>query len=169
MEEIIYKPIGIVHTPFEDRKEVPRQAALARDIEAVVELFPGFEEGLSDLEGFSHIIILTHLHLSEDYSLKVVPPVDTRPRGLFATRGPRRPNPIGLCVVPLVKREGNRLHIRGADMVNGTPVLDIKPYIPRTDSVPDARIGWLEDIVEGLADRWSAGPLYPENDGGNSV
>ena len=158
MTKAVFTPIGIIRTPFKERKEVPRQAALVRHVEAVVELDPEYEEGLSDLEGFSHIILLTHLHLSEGFSLRARPPVDTEVRGLFAIRSPRRPNPIGFSVVRLEKIEGTRLHIRGADMVDGTPLLDIKPYIPRTDSWPEATLGWLEGIVEGLGDEWGAPP-----------
>lgn len=161
MEKIVYRPIGIIHTPFKEVKDAPRQATLAQDVEAVVELFPELQEGLSNLEGFSHIIILFHLHLSEGFSLKVTPSADTRLRGLFATRSPRRPNPIGLSVVRLVKIEENRLHIRGADMVDKTPVLDIKPYIPKTDSREDVRMGWLEDKIGGLGDTGGASRPSP--------
>jgi len=164
MKDIVFKPIGIIHTPFKDVKDVPRQAALSRDVEAVVDIFPELQEGVSDLEGFSHIIILFHLHLSEGFSLKVTPPVDTRPRGLFATRSPRRPNPLGLSVVRLVKIEGNRLHIMGADMIDKTPVLDIKPYIPGTDSREDVRMGWLENKIGDLGDTGDAGPFRQEKD-----
>ena len=152
MSGIVFKAIGVVRTPFKERKKLPRQAALARHVEAVVELDPEYVDGLSDLEGFSHIILLTHLHRSEGFSLRVTPPVDTELRGLFATRSPRRPNSIGFSVVRLENIEGNRLHIWGADMVDGTPLLDIKPYIPRTDSWSEASLGWLEGIVDGPGD-----------------
>ena len=117
---------------------------------AEVALDPEYVDGLKDLEGFSHIILLTHLHQTDGYRLHVTPYMDPGPRGVFATRIPGRPNPIGLSVVRLEKISGNVLHIRGVDMVDGTPLLDIKPYVPMFDAVTDARIGWLANRVDML-------------------
>jgi tRNA-Thr(GGU) m(6)t(6)A37 methyltransferase TsaA len=109
-----------------------------------VEIFPEFEEGLQDLGGFSHIILLYHFHMATGYRLKVVPFLDTKPRGLFATRAPKRPNPIGLSVVRLVGIEKSLISIQDVDLLNGTPVLDIKPYVPEFDELTQVRTGWLE-------------------------
>lgn len=153
MDEIIYHPIGIVHSPFKEPKGVPIQSSAAMDIEGSVEIFPEYADGLKDLDGFSHIVLLVHLHLSKGYSLIVVPYMDNEPRGVFATRAPRRPNPIGISVVRLVKIEGNILRIKGMDLVDGTPVLDIKPYVPHFELCDeDVRIGWLERRVHRLRD-----------------
>jgi tRNA-Thr(GGU) m(6)t(6)A37 methyltransferase TsaA len=110
-----------------------------------VELAPEFEAGLQDLEGFSHLILLYHFHQAQPgYELTVTPFLDDRPKGLFATRYPRRPNSIGLSVVRLVRREGRVLHVEGIDVLDGTPMLDVKPYVPKFDAVPEATLGWLE-------------------------
>jgi tRNA-Thr(GGU) m(6)t(6)A37 methyltransferase TsaA len=110
-----------------------------------VEVFPEFVPGLADLEGFSHVILLCHLHRSEGYRLRVIPFLDTELRGVFATRAPGRPNPIGLSVVKLLGIEENRLHVEDVDLLEGTPVLDIKPYVGEFDARPGARFGWLEE------------------------
>lgn len=140
---ITYHPIGIIHTPFREKTGTPIQPVAGRDVEGTIQLFPEFADGLLDLEGFSHIILLFHLHRAGPPRLRTIPFLDTTERGIFAIRGPSRPNPIGLSVVRLVRIEGDIIHIRDLDMLDGTPLLDIKPYIPRTDSHPDARIGWL--------------------------
>ena len=153
MDEIIYHPIGIVHSPFKEPEGVPIQSSAAMDIEGSVEIFPEYKDGLKDLDGFSHIVLLVHFHLSKGYSLIVVPYMDNEPRGVFATHAPRRPNPIGISVVRLVKIEGNLLRIKGMDMVDGTPVLDIKPYVPHFElNDEDVRIGWMERRVHKLRD-----------------
>jgi tRNA-Thr(GGU) m(6)t(6)A37 methyltransferase TsaA len=116
-----------------------------------VEIYPEFAEGLADIEGFSHLLLVYHLHLSEGYKLKVIPFADTVERGLFATRAPRRPNAIGVSVVKLERIEGNNLHIRGIDMVDGTPLLDIKPCVPHLYPSPDeVKIGWLDGKVDRM-------------------
>jgi tRNA (adenine37-N6)-methyltransferase len=161
--EVIFRPIGHIRSPFASRGEAPRQAALAREVEAVIEVLPELQEGLDDLDGFSHIIILYHLHLSQGFELKVVPPVDTKERGLFASRGPRRPNSIGLAVVKLERVEENRVFIRGVDMLNGTPVLDIKPYIPDLDSRPDATTGWVAETTQSLGVTKTPEPYIEED------
>lgn len=148
---IEYQPIGLVHSPFEDVEGIPIQPSRAKGVKGTVEVFQEFADGLSDLDGFSHIILLYHLHKSVDYRLKVVPFLDTEPRGLFATRAPSRPNPIGLSVVRLLGINENRLFIEGVDILNGTPVLDIKPYVGEFDGHGKVRIGWLESVRKGKA------------------
>jgi len=142
---IEYEPIGIVHSPFKEPEGAPIQPSRARGAVGTVEVFPEFIDGLCDLDGFSHIILLCHLHKSGRYRLKVVPFLDTSLRGLFATRAPSRPNPIGLSVVELVEIDGNTLTVRGIDFIEGTPVLDIKPYVGEFDDRAGVRTGWLEN------------------------
>ena len=143
--KITYHPIGIIRTPFKELQGMPIQPSGAKGVKGQVEIEADFAGGLQDIEGFSHIILLYHLHKAEGYSLLVVPFLDKRERGLFATRAPRRPNPIGLSVVRLVKREGNVLHVEDVDILDGTPLLDIKPYVPTFDPPAD-RLGWLEEL-----------------------
>ena len=137
-------PIGIIQTPFKDIDGMPVQPSGARDVPGQLVLDPQYEAGLCDLDGFSHLILLYHFHLSKGYSLTVKPFLDTVKRGLFSTRAPRRPNPIGLSIVRLNRIDGRILHILDVDMVDGTPLLDIKPYVPTFDVRSDARAGWLE-------------------------
>jgi len=144
MDEIRYHPIGVVHSPLRADDHVPPRPVRSRGIEAIVEVFPEYAEGLTDLEGFSHIVLLCHLHLSTGFSLTVKPPSDTVTHGLFATRSPRRPNPIALSVVRLQRRDGTKLHVIDADLIDGTPVLDIKPYFPATSAADEVRTGWHE-------------------------
>jgi tRNA-Thr(GGU) m(6)t(6)A37 methyltransferase TsaA len=143
---ITYHPIGTIHTPFKSREGMPIQPTGAQGIRGRIEIDPAFEAGLGDLEGFSHIFLLYHLHLSDGYSLTVTPFMDDTPRGVFATRAPRRPNSIGLSIVRLVRVAGPTLHVEGVDVVDGTPLLDLKPYIPSLNP-PDetVHIGWLTD------------------------
>jgi len=143
--KVEYEPIGIVHSPFTEQQGTPIQPSRAKGVRGTIELDPEYAEGLSDLDGFSHIYVLFHLHRSEGFSLKVVPYLDTVPRGLFATRAPRRPNPIGLSIVDLVAIEGNLLTIENLDMLDGTPVLDIKPFVDRFDERREVRTGWLAE------------------------
>ena len=155
MEAIQYKSIGIIHSPFKDPKGMPIQPVGARGISGTIELQAEYEDGLKDLEGFSHIILIYHFHLSEGYSLRVKPFLDDTPRGIFSIRAPRRPNPIGVSVVRLERIEGKTLYISNVDIVDGTPLLDIKPYVPDFDGVENARIGWLEDRAKRAADKRS--------------
>jgi tRNA-Thr(GGU) m(6)t(6)A37 methyltransferase TsaA len=150
MDEIKYKPIGIIHSPFREHKGTPIQPAGGKDIEGTVEVFPEYAEGLKDVEGFSHIILIFHFHLSRGVSLKAKPYMDNEERGIFAIRGPRRPNPIGISIVRLVRIEENILHIKDLDMIDGTPLLDIKPYVPEFDIQEVVKIGWLEKNVHKL-------------------
>jgi len=143
-----FSPIGIIQTPFQDVKGMPIQPSGAKDIHGQVMLDEKYTEALSDLEHFSHIILLYHFHRSDGYSLKVKPFLDKKERGLFSTRAPRRPNPIGLSVVRLKKIKGNILYIKGIDVLDQTPLLDIKPYVPKFDSVTDVSLGWLEGVEE---------------------
>jgi len=151
MNNIRYKPIGVIHSPFKEPKGTPIQPAGAKGIEGTVEIFPEYAEGLKDIEGFSHIILLYHFHLSRGAALIVKPYMDSEAHGVFAMRGPSRPNPLGMSVVRLVRVEGNTLHIQDVDIVDGTPLLDIKPYVPGFDMREVHRIGWLEKRVHNLS------------------
>jgi len=151
MNEIKYKPIGVVRSPFKEPKGTPIQPVGAKNIDGTVELFPEYAEGLKDLEGFSHIILIYHFHLSKGASLKARPYMDNEAHGIFAMRGPSRPNPIGISVVRLVGIEENILHIRDVDIVDGTPLLDIKPYVPEFDTRKVEKMGWLEKSVHKLS------------------
>ena len=143
MQTISYTPIGVIHSPFRDVKGMPIQPAGAEGVEGNVEIEPEYAAGLKDIEGFSHIILIYHFHLSKGYSLDVKPFLDSESHGVFATRAPRRPNPIGISVVRLVKVEGNVIHIGDVDVVDGTPLLDLKPYVPEFDVRDTNRVGWL--------------------------
>ncbi|MFX1520782.1 MAG: tRNA (N6-threonylcarbamoyladenosine(37)-N6)-methyltransferase TrmO [Promethearchaeota archaeon] len=149
MEEITYKPIGIIYSPFKEPKGTPIQPTAAKGIDGKVEVFPEYVDGLQDLDGFSYIIILYHCHLATGFSLKVKPYLDDKLHGVFATRAPRRPNSIGLSIVNLIRIEENIIHIQDVDIIDETPLLDIKPYVPNFDirEVERIRIGWLEKSV----------------------
>jgi len=142
-EELRLKPIGVIHSPYREPGGTPIQAAFGGDVRGEVEVFSEYAEALDDLEGFERIYLIYWLHRSRSFRLKVVPYRDTVVRGLFATRAPNRPNPVGLSIVRLAGREGNRLQVEGVDILEGTPLLDIKPYIPLVDSHPDSRSGWF--------------------------
>lgn len=148
--DIIFRAIGTVHSPFTAPEGTPIQSGASGAAIGIVEVLPEYREGLQDLEGFSHIILLTYFHLTQGFSLKVKPFLDDQERGLFATRAPARPNPIGLSIVRLERVEGARLHIRDVDIVDGTPVLDIKPYVPKFDIRQDATSGWVTSRLENL-------------------
>lgn len=147
MDEVRYEPIGVVRSPFTETTGMPIQGVAAEDVAGRVEILPAYRDGLRDIEGFSHLILLYHLHLSWGPELTVTPFLDDEPRGVFATRSPRRPNPIGLSTVRLVGVDGSTLHIEDVDIVDGTPLLDIKPYVPHFDDREGARIGWFEGKV----------------------
>ncbi len=144
MQPVCYTPIGIIHSPFTEPAGMPIQPAGARGVAGQIHLDPAYAGGLADLDGFSHLILLYHFHRVEGFSLTVTPFLDDQSHGLFATRAPRRPNPIGLSVVRLVRVEGTVLHIEDVDVVDGTPLLDVKPYVPAFDAPPAERCGWLE-------------------------
>lgn len=139
-------PIGHVRSAQVVHHEAPRQSGLGRGAEGRIELVQGMQNGLPDLEGFSHLWVLFWCHLARGRPLQVKPPRDRRKRGVFATRSPQRPNPLGLSCVRLLRIEKRVLHIADHDLLDGTPVLDLKPYLPYCDSVPDARIGYVADL-----------------------
>lgn len=154
--KIEYAPIGIIRSPFKELEGMPIQPTGAAGVEGTVEVFEEFREGLKDLEGFSHLILLYHFHSSRGFELAVVPFLDTEPRGLFATRAPKRPNPIGLSVVQLDRIEEGILYIRNVDILDGTPLLDIKPYVPHFDApVTEIRTGWVRKARAAVSSRKS--------------
>jgi tRNA-Thr(GGU) m(6)t(6)A37 methyltransferase TsaA len=138
------RPIGHVRSEFRDTAEIPKGLGAKHEAEGSLEILPEFEAGLTDIEGFSHLIVIWAFDRSEGFELTATPPSDNRPHGVFATRSPRRPNPIGLTIVELVGRNGRTLQVRGIDMLDGTPILDIKPYLT---SVPPEQLrrGWLAE------------------------
>ena len=155
MPQTTFPHIGVVRSPFTNPKGMPIQPVGAKGIEGEVEVFEQYAEGLADLDGFSHIYLLYHFHKARGVELKVVPYMDTVERGVFATRSPLRPAHIGLSVVELVKAEGNRLLIRDVDMLDGTPVLDIKPYLHQFDSRENACTGWMNSNEREIRERRS--------------
>ena len=147
MDTIVYRPVGVVHSPLKKSYGAPIQSIAASDVEGVVEVLPQYIEGLRDIEGFSHLILIYHFHLSDKPSMIVRPHLDNGTHGVFATRAPIRPNPIGISVVRLVRVDGTKLHVTGLDILDGTPVLDIKPYVPQFDAIGIEKIGWLKDRI----------------------
>ena len=143
-KRIHYNPIGVIHSPFKQLVGIPIQTAFSKDGEGTVELFPQFKQGLKDLEGFSHIILIYHFHKSKGYDLLCRPFLDKVKRGLFATRAPSRPNPIGLSLVRLQGINDNVLQVSSLDVIDGTPLIDIKPYIPQFDAPKEVKVGWFE-------------------------
>ncbi|MCD6194806.1 tRNA (N6-threonylcarbamoyladenosine(37)-N6)-methyltransferase TrmO [bacterium] len=151
MEKINYVPIGIIHSSFKKPKGTPIQSSATEGVDGTIEVFPEYAEGLEDLEDFSHIILIYHFHLSKEPFLKVKPFMDNQIHGVFSTRAPSRPNPIGISIVRFVKIKGNILYIQDTDIVDGTPLLDIKPYVPEFDIREVEKIGWLEKNVHKLS------------------
>lgn len=139
------RPIGHVHSPFKTTSEIPKGLGAQHAAEGALEILPEFETGLTDIDGFSHLIVLWVFDRATGFDLIGTPPCDNRPHGVFATRSPRRPNPIGLTVVELLSRDGRNLRVRGVDMLDGTPILDVKPYL---SSIPaeNLRRGWLAEV-----------------------
>ena len=152
MQTVSYKPIGVIHSPFRDVKGMPIQPAGAEGVTGSVEIEPEYAAGLKDIEGFSHIILIYHFHLSKGYSLEVKPFLDDELHGVFATRAPMRPNAIGISVVRLVRLEGRVIHVADVDIVDGTPLLDLKPYVPEFDTRKTTRIGWLSKARRTVRD-----------------
>jgi tRNA-Thr(GGU) m(6)t(6)A37 methyltransferase TsaA len=150
MNTIHYRPIGIIHTPYKTPQGTPIQPPASKGVEAEIEVFEKYAEGLADLEGFSHIYLIYHFHLSRKFSLMVKPFLDDAPHGLFATRAPSRPNAIGLSIVELIGTEQNILHVKNIDVLDGTPLLDIKPYVPGFDIRKVRKIGWMEKRIKNL-------------------
>jgi tRNA-Thr(GGU) m(6)t(6)A37 methyltransferase TsaA len=149
-EPVSFRPIGTIRTPFVDTDGMPIQATAAVGVAGRIEIDAEFTEGLTDLDGFSHLILVYHLHRVTAARLMVTPFLDDRPHGIFATRSPVRPNPIGLTTVRLVAITGSTLEVEEVDMVDGTPLLDIKPYVPAFDQRDDVRVGWFTDRLGGL-------------------
>ncbi|MCD6388267.1 MAG: tRNA (N6-threonylcarbamoyladenosine(37)-N6)-methyltransferase TrmO [Desulfobulbaceae bacterium] len=141
---IKFQQIGTIHSPFKETAGMPIQPAGAEGVCGTIEILPEFSEGLKDLEGFSHLILIYHFHQVRERKLSVTPFMDTKKRGVFATRAPMRPNPIGLSIVKLLTVKGNKLDIENVDMLDNTPLLDIKPYVPEFDHQQEVRTGWLE-------------------------
>jgi len=150
MDSINYQPIGIIHTSFKERQGTPRQAIGATKQNAIIEVFQNFVEGLDDLCEYSHLIVVFHMHLIEGVQMKVFPSWAKKPRGVFSSVAPHRPNPIGVSVVKIDDLKGNEISISGVDMVDGTPVLDIKPYIPVLFPKENIDIGWYEGHIETM-------------------
>jgi len=138
------KAIGYVRSPYKDTEQIPKGLGAQHDAEGELDILPEFEPGLADIEGFSHLFVIWAFDRAKEPKLVVSPPSDNRPHGVFATRSPRRPNPIALTVVELIRRDGPLLRVRGVDMLDGTPILDLKPYL---SSVPSERLrrGWLAE------------------------
>jgi tRNA-Thr(GGU) m(6)t(6)A37 methyltransferase TsaA len=145
---IEYRSIGVIHSPFKRLEDMPIQASGAAGVQGRVEVFPRCAGGLKDLDGFSHIIVLYHFHRVHESALIVTPFLDDQPRGIFATRAPKRPNPIGLSVLKLNGIEKRTLNVENVDILDGTPLLDIKPYVPAFDHHPVARLGWLAEASD---------------------
>ena len=155
MKRICYKPIGIIHSDYKQPEGVPIQGTLFENSKGWVEVFSENKDGLKDLDGFSHIFLIYHFHLSKGYSLSARPFIDDEERGVFSIRAPKRPNPIGLSVVGLEKIVDNILHINGVDIIDNTPLLDIKPYISKIDSRTNTTDGWIADKFENIREQLS--------------
>ena len=152
MDPVTYRPIGVVRSPFTKAEGMPIQAVAAGGVRGCVELDPAYAEGLKDIEGFSHLILLYHLHEVTAQRLSVTPFLDTASHGIFATRSPARPNAIGMSTVRLLSMSGCTLEVEGLDILEGTPLLDIKPYVPQFDDREGARIGWYADRVQSVGE-----------------
>ncbi len=139
-----YTAIGVLRTPYRTIESIPKTLGERPAAEGVIEIDPAFEAGLLDIDSFSHLLVIVVFHLSTAKPLRVTPPGQSMERGVFATRSPHRPNAIGILTVELIRREGTKLYVRGVDVVDGTPVLDIKPYLRHFDCRPEAGLGWLE-------------------------
>jgi tRNA-Thr(GGU) m(6)t(6)A37 methyltransferase TsaA len=152
MDTFQYHIIGKIHSPFTDPRKMPIQPVGATGSRGHIVLNPAYREGLKDLDGFSHIFLLYHFHRTQKSQLMIKPFLDETPRGIFATRAPVRPNPIGLSVVQLERIEDNILYVCNIDVLDGTPLLDIKPFVPEFDQPENTRIGWLRERIKGASD-----------------
>ncbi len=150
---IVYRPIGVIRSEHTKAEDTPIQPVYAKDCKGEAEVFPEFAVGLRDVEGFSHLYLIYHFHQAGPTQLLVKPFLHDIERGIFATRAPCRPNAIGLSVVELIRREGNVLHLSGVDILDGTPLLDIKPYTAKFDRFETTRNGWQEEVDEQTADQ----------------
>ena len=153
MEEINYQPIGRIRSPHKEPQGTPIQPTAAEGVEGEIEVLPEYVEGLTDLDGFSHLILLYHFHLMKKVTLTATPFMEDKEHGIFAIRAPSRPNPIGLSIVRLLRIEGNILYITDVDIVDNTPLLDIKPYVPDFDKREGVQFGWLEKHIEKLPEK----------------
>ena len=153
IDSVTYKPIGVIRTEHTQPDATPIQPRYARGCIGRAEIFPEFADGLLDLDGFSHVYLVYHFHRAEPARLTVKPFIQDSEHGVFATRAPSRPNPVGLSIVRLLRREGNVLFLDGADMLDGTPLLDIKPYTARFDCIVTAGNGWQDRVDEDTARR----------------
>jgi len=153
--KVIYKPIGVIHSPFHNLEEMPIQPSSESSGLGTVEIYTEFVDGLKDLSGFSHIYLLYHFHKMHQSKILVTPFLDTEAHGIFATRAPSRPNPIGISLVKIVCIKDNLIHVDHVDILDGTPLLDIKPYVPEFEKVHDVRIGWLEQAKGQISTRKS--------------
>lgn len=153
--KLLYQPIGIIHSPFDEIAGMPIQPTGAAGIRGTLEIFSDYAEGLTDLDGFSHLILLYHFHRAKKVQLILTPFLDSQPHGIFATRAPNRPNPIGLSVVKLVNIEENIIEVENVDILDGTPLLDIKPYVPEFDHYSGVHIGWLNRVRDKAASQRS--------------
>jgi len=153
MEEIIIKPIGTIFTPHTSIKNMPIQPLAAKGIKGYIKLLPEYTEGLKDLKGFSHITLIYHFHKINGYELVVIPFMDTEKRGIFACKAPKRPNAIGISTVKLISIKENIVHIEQVDMLDETPLIDIKPFYPRYDNRLNAKTGWLERFKKTPVDK----------------
>lgn len=151
--DVTFRPIGLIRSPHTDPAATPIQPVYAKDCLGRAEILPAFADGLVDIEGFSHIYLLYHLHRAPPAQLSVKPFLQDVEHGIFATRAPCRPNPLGLSLVRLLRREGNILHLSGVDLLDGAPLLDIKPFSPRFDTVENPRGGWTDEVSDEDAQR----------------
>ena len=151
IDPVSFRPIGIIHSQYKNAEQIPIQPVYAENCPAQIEIVPEFTGGLKDLDGFTHVHLIYYFHCAGAVKLLVKPFLQDVERGVFATRSPNRPNPIGLSIVELIRRDGNILHIKGADILDGTPLLDIKPYIKRFDRIDTSCDGWQEEIDEATA------------------
>ncbi|HUH82786.1 MAG TPA: tRNA (N6-threonylcarbamoyladenosine(37)-N6)-methyltransferase TrmO [Nitrososphaerales archaeon] len=166
MESFLYRPIGVIHSQLKDPEGAPIQTPAAGHVNGSVEIFPPYVSGLRDIEGFSSLILIYHMHLAADPLLVVTPFLDVKRHGIFSTRAPARPNPIGLSVVTLKRVRGRRLYVQDLDVVEGTPLLDIKPYVPEFDSRLGGRVGWYAARLGRLRQVRADGRFTREPDNG---
>jgi len=152
IKEVTFKPIGIIHSEHKNNQTIPIQPVFACGCRGIAELLPEFEKGLKDIDGFSHLHLIYYMHKAGEPALIVKPYMGDQLRGVFATRSPKRPNPIGLSVVRLIGRDGGRLYLDNVDILDGTPLLDIKPFVARFDHRMNSRAGWLGPFKDELAD-----------------
>ncbi|MCK4981464.1 MAG: tRNA (N6-threonylcarbamoyladenosine(37)-N6)-methyltransferase TrmO [Victivallaceae bacterium] len=156
-QKFTFIPIGVINSPFDEPVNMPIQSASAAGVAGTVEIYNEFVPGLKDIEGFSHIILIYVFHRSDGYKLQTKPFLEDVVHGVFAVRAPKRPNPIGFSVVKLMKRQNNILHIENVDILNGTPLLDIKPYVPEFDCLANASSGWVDKHHEKITGKKSDG------------